>query len=153
MKNKALQVQQLDRKLVDIVKVSAQLQPPTKGWIRAIRSTIGMSMAQLGKRLELTRQSINDYEKREVTGAITLDKMTALAEAMDMHFIYGVVPKDGSIAGLIDRKATEIAREVVGRTSVSMRLEDQQVTADRQAAAIQERKKEIISKMPKYLWD
>ena len=153
MKNRALQIQQLDRKLTALAMVSAHLQPPTRGWIRAVRSTIGMTLTQLGQRLGLTRQSITDFEKREVTGAITIDKMKALAEAMDMQFVYGMVPKDGSIAALIDRKAEEVAREVVSRTSVSMRLEDQQVTADRQAAAIQERKQELIATMPKFLWD
>jgi hypothetical protein len=48
-----------------------------------------------------------------------------------MELVYGLVPKDGSIEKLIDRKAKELATRIVSRTSNSMKLEDQENTQQR----------------------
>ena len=72
---------------------------------------------------------------------------------MDMQLVYGFVPNDGSLDALIDRKAKELAKQIVMRTSNSMKLEDQQNSAERLEQAIQERTIAIKNEMPKILWD
>ena len=79
--------------------------------------------------------------------------MREIANAMEMDFIYSLVPKDGTLHNLIERRAMEIAREIVLRTSASMKLEDQENSAERIEKAIKEKTNEIITSMPKYLWD
>lgn len=76
-----------------------------------------------------------------------------MAAALDMQLVYGFIPKDGSLDALIDRKASRLAYEVVHRTSQNMALEDQEVSYSRLKPAAEERKQEIIEKMPKSLWD
>lgn len=44
----------------------------------------------------------------------------------DMELIYGLIPNDGSLEALIDRRARELAIKIVSRTSNSMKLEDQE---------------------------
>ena len=72
---------------------------------------------------------------------------------MDMQLVYGFVPNDGTLDALIDRKAKELARQIVMRTSNTMKLEDQQNSNQRLENAIQERANAIRIEMPKILWD
>jgi predicted DNA-binding mobile mystery protein A len=126
--------------------------PPT-GWIKAIRLALGMSAEQLGKKLGITRQGVMDIEKREREGSITLKNLQETAKALDLQLVYGFVPNDGSIEDLIDRKAKELAKEIVMRTSNTMELEDQENSKKRIEKAIEERFNSIKNEMPKSLWD
>jgi hypothetical protein len=70
-----------------------------------------------------------------------------------MELVYGFVPKDGSLDALIERKAKELATEIVMRTSNSMKLEDQEISYGRIQKAIEERTISLKNEMPKILWD
>jgi hypothetical protein len=50
---------------------------------------------------------------------------------MDLQLIYVLIPKDGTLELLIDRKARELATKIVNRTSHSMKLEGQENSAAR----------------------
>jgi predicted DNA-binding mobile mystery protein A len=152
MKVRKIQLQQLDQRIKKIATLK-EVPFPSTGWIRAIRTSLGMSLEQMGKKLGVTRQSAQSIEKREQEGAITINALKEVAHVMDLDFVYGFVPKDGSLAGLIDRKSTELARKVVGMASQTMKLEDQENTNDRLNQAIEERTKEFKDKMPGILWD
>jgi predicted DNA-binding mobile mystery protein A len=152
MFRKNLQVQQLDHKMQLMTTAQKAIMPPS-GWIKAIRSALGMSLQQLGNKLSVTRQSVQDLERREQTGAVTLRSLREIAAAMDMQLVYGFVPNDGSLDALIENKAKELATRIVLRTSTTMKLEDQENTPERIAQAIEERAAQIKSEMPKILWD
>ena len=152
MSKKSLQIQQLNSKMLAFASLQKVAPPPT-GWIKAIRNAIGMSMLQLGKRLSITKQSVQDIERREKDGSISLKALRETARALDMQLIYGFVPNDGSLEALIDRKATELAKQIVQRTSNSMKLEDQENSKQRIEKAIEERATIIKNEMPKTLWD
>lgn len=92
-------------------------------------------------------------ESREKEGSITLRSLKQLGNAMDMELVYGFVPKDGSLEALIDRKATELATQIVMRTANTMQLENQANSSQRITTAIKERAAEIKNKTPKILWD
>jgi len=72
---------------------------------------------------------------------------------MDMRFVYGLVPIDGSLETLIDRKAREVAAKIVLRTSHTMNLEDQGNSDTRIQKAIEERADELKRELSKILWD
>src|SRR6478735_9538059 len=150
MKN--LQLQQLNQKMQGYASLQKTAIPPT-GWIKAIRSTLGMSLLQLGNKLSITKQSALDIEKREKDGSITLKALKETAKALDMQLVYGFVPNDGTLEELIDRKARELATKIVMRTSTTMKLEDQEISRQRIEQAIQERAAELKHEMPKILWD
>ena len=152
MGKKSLQIQQLNSKMLSFASLQ-KIAPPPTGWIKAIRNAIGMSMLQLGKRLSITKQSVQDIERREKDGSISLKALREAARALDMQLIYGFVPNDGSLEALIDRKATELAKQIVQRTSNSMKLEDQENSKQRIEKAIEERATIIKTEMPKTLWD
>jgi len=152
MDKKQLQIQQLNNKMVAFAALQKITMPPT-GWIKAIRTAIGMSMQQLGAKLSITKQGVQDIEKREQDGSITIKALRETAKTLDMQLVYGFVPNDGSLDELIDRKARELAAQIVLRTSNSMKLEDQENTQKRIEKAIQERTNAIKNEMPKTLWD
>ncbi|MCC7515369.1 MAG: mobile mystery protein A [Bacteroidia bacterium] len=152
MGKKSLQLQQLNSKMLGFASLRQVAIPPT-GWIKAIRTAIGMSMQQLGNKLNVSKQGILDIEKREKDGSITIKSLKEIARALDMQLVYGLVPNDGSLDTLIEKRATELATKIVLRTSNTMKLEDQGNTNKRIEKAIKERAEEIKNEMPKILWD
>lgn len=152
MYKKSLQLQQLNSKMLGFASLKQVAMPPT-GWIKAIRSTIGMSMQQLGNKLNVSRQGVMDIEKREKDGSITIKSLREIARAMDMQLVYGFVPNDGSLDALIEKRATELATQIVMRTANTMKLEDQANSKKRIETAIRERAAAIKNEMPKMLWD
>ena len=152
MGDKSLQLQQLNAKMHAFAALKNIAAPPT-GWIKAVRLALGMSLDQLGRKLSITKQSTHAIEEREKDGSVTIKALREAANALDMHLVYGFVPKDGSLDALIDRKAKELAKQIVLRTSNTMKLEDQENSQERIKKAIEERAAAIKSEMPKTLWD
>jgi enoyl-CoA hydratase/carnithine racemase len=76
-----------------------------------------------------------------------------VANAMDMKLVYGFVSKHESLEQMIEKRAKELATEIVMRTNNTMTLEDQQNSTERIEKAIEQKTNEIKSEMPKYLWD
>ena len=152
MNKRKLQFQQLDHKMRQLANLQRIAIPPI-GWIKTIRIALGMSMQQLGKKLSITKQGVQDIEQREREGSVTLKSLREIAHALDLQFVYGFVPKDATLEALIERKARELAKQIVLRTSNSMRLEDQENTKQRIDRAIEEKVAAIKDEMPKILWD
>jgi predicted DNA-binding mobile mystery protein A len=154
MKNSTqmLLIEQTDKKLT-VFKPLEKLTIPPAGWIHTVRTTLNMSLRQLGLRLKIAAQSVSEMEEREANGSITLNGLKEAARALDMQLVYGFIPKDQSIERMIEKRATEVAREIVMRTSNTMMLEDQENSAERLNKAIKNKTEEIMNSMPKYLWD
>lgn len=152
MKSKPLHLQQLEARMREY-KSLIKNPPPSTGWVKAVRTALGMTLQQLGDRLSITKQSVRDIERREAEGSVTLKTLRDTARAMDMELVYGLVPKDGSLDALIERRARELATEIVMRTSNTMKLEDQAVSEDRIRKAIRERTATLRNEMPGILWD
>ena len=152
MGKKALMLQQLNSKMLSFAFLQKIASPPT-GWVKAIRVALGMSSQQLGEKLSITRQGVQDIEKREKEGSVTIKSLREVAQALDMKLVYGFVPVDGSLDALIERKAKQLAKQIVLRTSNTMKLEDQENSMQRIEKAIEERTVAIKNEMPKALWD
>ena len=76
---KTLILNQLDDKIKKFNTASVVEIPPT-GWIKATRMALGMSQEQLGKKLQITRQSVQELEKREKEGTITIKTLKEVAK-------------------------------------------------------------------------
>ena len=152
MGKKSLQIQQLNSKMLAFASLQ-KVAPPPVGWLKTVRNTLGMSLQQLSNKLSITKQSMQEIEQREKEGSITIKSLREAAKALDMELIYGLVPVDGSLEELIDRKAREMATQIVMRTSNSMKLEEQENSKQRIEKAIEERAAIIKNEMPKSLWD
>jgi len=152
MPTKRLQIELLDKKLYHFQGLS-ESRAPAQGWIRFIRQSIGMSMRQLGSRLNIRPQSVADLEKREAEGKVTLHALRDAAEALDMKLVYAIVPKHGTVNDLVHGQARKLALDAVRRTSISMSLEDQSVSRDELLREVDNLAEDLIRNKSRSFWD
>lgn len=96
------------------------------GWIKYMRSVLGMTLKDLAKLTNLSIPGIADAEKREQKGKITIENLSKLADAMECDFVYGFIPKE-DIQAILKRKSIQKAKESILQADIHMELEDQQV--------------------------
>jgi predicted DNA-binding mobile mystery protein A len=65
---------------------------PVRGLIKAIREALGMTTAQLAKRLDVKQPSVVAIEQSEAKGTIELATLRRVAEALDCTLVYALVP-------------------------------------------------------------
>ena len=121
------QFRSLRRSQLDRSFASAKSLPPRPSgeWIAAVREALGLSLADIGRRLRLPRQNIQMFERAEATDRITLATLRKVAEAMGCDLIYSFIPKSGSFEELAESPARESASRDVQRVVHTMALEDQ----------------------------
>ena len=153
MRNKKkLLIDQLDQKLTHF-KEAKMVLVPQKGWINTIRTALNMTRNQLGTKLKSTKGAIQKIEEREAAGQITLNKLREVGQALELQFVYGFIPKEGSIDNLIQSKAEKLARKIVSRTNQNMKLEDQGIGDEKINKSIKDLTEEIKREMRKSLWE
>jgi len=152
MNTQRLILEQIDRKIF-LLKKAEDITIPSSGWVYALRQALGMSLRQLGKRMGITPQSVKEIEEREKSGTISLNVLKQVGNSLGLKLIYGFIPEGKCLEEMIEKRAIELAREIVSRTSISMKLEDQGISPKRIRKAIAEKAEEIKLEMPKYLWD
>jgi len=150
--NRKLLIEQLDQKLRPFQKAEMVLVP-NNGWINTIRTTLNMTMAQLGTKLKITRQGIRSIEESEAKGSISINSLKEVGMALDLKLVYGFVPKDGTIDRLISIKAEKLAEKIVLRTNQNMKLEAQGIGDMKVKETIKDLASEIKREMKKSLWD
>ena len=143
--------EQLD-KVMQKLGPAKNLSIPGKGWIRAIRDSLGITGRQLAARLGVNQQRVARLEKDETLGRVTIATMREVAEAMDCKFVYGIVAND-SLEHIIERQAEKVAANRMNRSNQLMRLEKQELDEQEKLRANELLIKEIVDKMPKSLWD
>jgi predicted DNA-binding mobile mystery protein A len=117
-----LRLSQLDRGVTE----ARNLPPrPSGGWLASVREALGLSLAEVGRRLRLPRQNVQKFERAEATDRVTLGTLRRVASALGCDLIYVLVPKSGSFAELAERPAREGAARDVQRVIQTMALEDQ----------------------------
>ena len=151
-KKNRLILDQVSNKLKPYAQLAGTPAQPT-GWINSIRTALGMSLAQLGKRAGMTAQGIRALEQREKMKSVTLQALEEIARALDMELIYAIVPRNQTLKQIVDQKADQKAKEIVKRTHASMTLEDQELKSSKLMGLVMEKKEELKNEMPKFLWD
>jgi predicted DNA-binding mobile mystery protein A len=120
----------LDRELPALQAAAKALRlRPSKGWIAAIRTALGMTSTALAKRLKVSHSTILEYEKGEVRGSITLQTLDRVADALDAELVVALVPRK-SVEATLRARAESIAREEMRAVINTMRLEDQEVESE-----------------------
>lgn len=145
-----LRLRQLDAELHKYV--SLRDSTPTAGWIKEIRRAIGMTAAQLAKRLHVTQAAVTGWEGREQAGTISLNTLRKAADAMDCDLAYVLIPR-GGLESTVNRRISDVAHQRVTDVSHTMGLEQQPVSdayARRRISALVERMK---AHPPRNLWE
>lgn len=146
-----LQLKQTEE-LVQPFRRFARAQTPRGGWVRAIREALGMSAKQLGARVHVTRQTIENLERSEAEGKITLDSLNKLAKALGCRVVYALVPEK-PLAEMQRDRARTIADKVLKSASHSMKLEAQSVHEREQRRQREQLIESLLQANPKKLWD
>lgn len=122
---------------------------PVRGWIKAVREALGMTTAQLAKRLGMKQPSVVAIEQSEAKGTIELATLRRVAEALDCTLVYALVPNKSLEAAVRDR-ARAFLRRRRGPVEHSMLLEDQKVEGKAPEARLDEIVRETN---PRLFWD
>jgi predicted DNA-binding mobile mystery protein A len=138
----------LDERLKDFIPVS-RFTPPVKGWIRAIRESLGMTAEQLANRLGVKQPTLHKLEQSELKGSIELATLRRAAAALDCTLIYAFVPKQ-SLEETVRARARNFIRRRLAPVEHSMLLEDQKV----QGKAEEDRLEEVLRETsPSKFWE
>jgi len=145
-----LTIRTLEKRLAPLRE--ADLVPPTRGWLRAIREGFGMTTKQLASRIGVVPSRITALEKAEITGGTTLRSLREAAEAMGCVFVYAIVPVQ-PMDETLRARAVRLAEADLDRTSHTMRLEDQALDAAGIASERERLIEEYLAGPSRRLWD
>jgi predicted DNA-binding mobile mystery protein A len=125
---------------------------PPKGWIRAVRDALGLTVRQLARRMGRSHSVVVRLEASEVDDAITLASLRAAAEAMDCTLVYAIVP-NRSLAEIARERAAAIADAHLARVHHTMALEDQAPQRDDVEEQRERWIESILARGGSRLWD
>jgi predicted DNA-binding mobile mystery protein A len=143
-----LRRRQLDQRLQE----EPRNMPPASGWIGAIREALGMSSAQLARRLGITKPTMRKIEESERRGTITLSTLKRAANALGCEVKVSLLPPD-SLEGILRRRALETAEKILKRTSLHMNLEAQGTSPSFQKEQMKETADDLIRNRDRRLWE
>jgi len=122
---------------------------PVRGWTKAVREALGMTTAQLAKRLGVKQPSVVAIEQSEAKGTIELATLRRVAEALNCTLVCAFVPNQ-PLETTVRERARLFARRRRDPVEHSMLLEDQAVTGK----DAEKRLDEIVRKTnPRLFWD
>ena len=141
------------RKIMDKVRIfqGYSLNQPHKGWICALRNSLGMTTTQLAKRVGISQPALVHHEKRERSGSITIQSLRKIAAAMNCKFVYYFVPNE-DLENFIERKAEEKALKLLRNIEHTMALEDQSVSRSESQHQLKDLVEEL-KENPKKIWE
>lgn len=141
---------QLERRLAPLRKMA--LVAPPKGWIKAIRESLGMTARQLAARMGVGPSRIPVIEQAEATGSTTLKTLRQAAAAMNCAFVYAFVPIE-PLDDILRERAMQKAANDVARLDHTMRLENQALLKSDLDAERQRATERIVGGSLHGLWD
>lgn len=150
-KERAIARQQLDKRLKKLQNTDAFTRP-SRGWIKAIRESLGMTAQQLGERLGVSQPRVSKIEEAEANGTMTINSLERAAQALDCQLVYALVPRR-PLERLTGERAEKLARAQLALASHNMALENQSVDASDEKAQIEALTLELLASSPSSLWD
>lgn len=152
MSVKALAEKQAARLLDGLSDQLSNVQKPASGWLLVLRKALGMTGAQVARRLGVTRAAIYQAERNEREGVISLKQLEKIAEALDAHLIYAIVPKQ-DVNTIIRNQAEKKAEKIVRRAGSHMALESQSLPEVELQLKIKELTEELMHDRPSDFWE
>ncbi len=141
---------QLDKRLQSVRGTDALTRPP-RGWIKAVREALGLTTAQMARRMGVSQPRVVGIEKAEKTAAITLATLERAAQALDCRLVYTLVPRK-SLEQLIEDRARQVAKARIQSAGHTMALEAQSVDADDEKEQLEALVRKLIEKAGSGFW-
>jgi len=142
---------QLDKRL-SLLQNSEMFARPPRGWLKAIREALGMTTAQMGKRLGVVQSRVVAIEQAEAKSTITLNSLEKAAQALDCRLVYALVPRK-PLDELVSERAERLAKQRLKSTSHSMALEAQSVDTADEKEQLNRAVRRLLEKAGSDLWE
>lgn len=118
-------------------QLSARLLPfrgtlpemPKRGWLKAFREPLGMSLEAFGERMGITRQAAHRLEASEANGTISINRLRDAADALGCDLAIVLVPRE-DLETWVERQALEAARTKCGPKESALLNDGQPVGAE-----------------------
>jgi predicted DNA-binding mobile mystery protein A len=147
---KKLMLEQIQENLNEFMTL-AKKPVPKDGWIRTIRTALGISSSWLAKQMGVNRSNIISLEQREKKGTVTLETLAQVAQAMNCKLVYCLVPLE-PLQQQLEKQARGIAKKRIRSVNHSMKLEQQGLNPKQ----LQQQEDDLVSELlkgnPKKLW-
>lgn len=140
------------RRLDDTLEHAAVPKRPPKGWVRAVREAVGMTQAQLGRRIGITRQAVALLEESEVDGGTSLGRLQRAADALGCDLQYVLVPRK-PLEQMVADQARYRAQQKLGRVNRSQALEASAMTSASLNRTVTDLARELELNRPSDLWN
>jgi len=129
-------------------RMNANTMPRT-GWVREIRTALGLSQSQLAARAGVSRATVQQMERAEGRRRITLASLDRLAHAMGCQVALAIVPKGGTLDDLRRRQAN-------ARAEVLLQEKIKDNKSPPRPRELEQRKERLAAKLlrgsPRKLW-
>ena len=146
---------QLDTNISNSKDLLTYMSKQKDGWIRTVREALGMTITQLAQRLNIRQPSVSQMENGELDETITVHTLKKAADALGCNLVYGFVPKT-SFHQLVEAQALKTAKQMIGRTSHTMELENQGTNISSRneidSHKIKELADELLRQKPNKIW-
>ena len=113
---------------------------PRAGWVREIRTALGLSPSQLAARAGVSRATVQQMERAEAQRRITLASLDKLALAMDCQVALAIVPRGGTLDDVRRRQALAKAEVILHE-----RIKDNKRPP--KLADLERRKQQIVTRL------
>ena len=148
--DKKLLREQLDSKLTKLREFSIQ-GLTSIGWIKAIREALGMTSKDLASRVGVNQSRVIHMEQAEADGNIKISTMKKIADALEMDFVYAIVPRT-SLNDMVREQARLLALKKMERLDHTMRLEMQELSSEEKERALKDMIDKILIDGLKDFW-
>lgn len=126
--------------------------PPAAGWLREVRTALGISTRQAAQRAGVSQSTWVDAEQREAAGTISLGQLRRLGAALDCRLVHALVP-DMPLRDKVAARAQKLAEAEVHAVAHSMALEQQRADDAYTRLQVEQRKQELLRGRRSRLWE
>ena len=113
---------------------------PRAGWVREIRTALGLSQSQLAARAGVSRATVQQMERAEAQRRITLASLDKLAHAMGCQVALAIVPKGGTLEDV--RRA-----QAAAKAEVILHEKTRNNKTPPRPADLERRKQQLVTKL------
>ncbi|MBQ3564651.1 MAG: mobile mystery protein A [Alphaproteobacteria bacterium] len=149
MKTQKLIRLQLDKQF-DEIRHILKFERPLLGWVKTLRNALGMTAAQLAKRMNVSQARVSNIESAEIEGTLTLNKLNGAAEALNCKLVYFLIPEK-NLEEIVKEQAKKAVLKNNENVAHSMGLEDQSVVREREF--IEAEAETLIFKESNKIWE
>ena len=113
---------------------------PRAGWVREIRTALGLSQSQLAARAGVSRATVQQMERAEAQRRITLASLDKLAQAMGCQVALAIVPKGGTLEDVRRAQAAAKAEVILHEKTRNNKVPPR-------PADLERRKQQLVTKL------